>query len=108
MLAGNPHKTGIVLRANRRQLLGAQLLAQHPADKLLPLVANGVVTAVDPGVDVGSDLFEDHPLAQLWIRTVSPQFAIEIDGGGLAIAARGTEATLGTQHGFIAEHNQAQ
>ena len=107
-LAVHPHKTGIVVRANRRQLVSAQLLAQHPAHELLALVASGVVTAVDPSVDISPDLLEDHPLAQQRVGTVSPQFAVEINGGGLAITARGAKATLGPLHGLIAEHNQAQ
>ena len=107
-LAVHPHKTGIVVRANRRQVLSTQLLAQHPAHEFLALVASAVVTAVDPSVDISADLLEHHPLAQQRVGTVSPQFAVEINGGGLAITARGAKATLGTLHGLIAEHNQAQ
>ena len=107
-LAVNPHKTGIVVRANRRQLLSTQLLAQHPAHELLALVANGVVAAVDPGVDVGADLLEYHPLAQQRVGTVSPHLAVEINGGGIAVATCGTEATLGAIHGLIAEQHDAE
>ena len=108
LLAVHRHHAGIVLGPDRRQLVSAQLIAQHPAHELLALVAGGVVAAVDPGVDVGADLLEHYPVAQQRVGTVSPHLAVEINGGGIAVATCGTEATLGAIHGLIAEQHNAE
>ena len=101
------HKAVVVVRQDRRQLLGAQRGAGHQIGEQLALITLAIDAAIQKLIEVVADLLQQHPLQRRRIGAISQQRRIHIDGGR-AVGARGAVGPQAAIHGRPIEHLQLQ